>query len=249
MFGLLRRFLRSIQRFFGRFRFRSYGLSPFYIHLEGILFGLCTERQWRHSPPKVYGRERFDLPHQQKYYILRPRKSICRNSPRLISPAQRPIEDTTHLLFGYLALNEQPLLARLRPAGGTERIVVIAESTKQFVLCKSFRPDFTLTFRSHILVLFGVEIGSRNCRQLSRSIEDFGLHDKIALSDSNARFRPKSHYCLNQKLGSQKFFEKLKPQPEEPKNVTQFLSRTTEIHKYVKINTVDLISFLVRIVR
>ena len=119
MFGLLRRFLRSIQRFLGRFRFGSYGLSPFYIHLEGILFGLCTEGQWRHFPPKVYGRERFDLPHQQKFYILRPRESICRNSPRLISPAQRPIEDITHLLFGYLALNEQPLLARSRPAGGT----------------------------------------------------------------------------------------------------------------------------------
>ena len=100
------------------------------------------------------------------------------------------------MLFGYLALNEQPLLARLRPAGGTKRIVVIAESMKQFVLCKSFRPDFTLTFRYYILVLFGVEIGSRNYRKLSRSIEDFGLPDKpyhlagseIAPSDSNARF-------------------------------------------------------------
>ena len=30
-----------------------------------------------------------------------------------------------------------------------------------------------------------------------------------------------------------------KNQKEEPTNVTQFLSRTTEIHKYVKINTVD----------
>ena len=61
--------------------------------------------------------------------------------------------------------------------------------------------------------------------------------------------RPRSHYCPNQKLGSQKIFEKLKPQPEEPTNVTQFLSRTTEIHKYVKINTVDQISFLASIVR
>ena len=51
------------------------------------------------------------------------------------------------MLFGYLALNEQALLARLRPAAVTERIVVIAESTKQFVLSKSIRPDFTLTFR------------------------------------------------------------------------------------------------------
>ena len=68
------------------------------------------------------------------------------NSPCLISPVQRAIEDITYMLFGYLALNEQPLLARLRPAGGTERIVVIAESTKQFVLCKSIQPDFTLTF-------------------------------------------------------------------------------------------------------
>ena len=102
---------------------------------------------WRHFPPKVYGRERFDLPHQQHDYILRPCESICWNSPCLISPAQRPIEDLTYMLFGYLALNEQPLLVRLRPAGGTERIVVIPESTKQFVHCKSFRPDFTLTFR------------------------------------------------------------------------------------------------------
>ena len=76
---------------------------------------------------------------------MRPRESIYWNSPFLISPAQRSIEDITYMLFGYLALNEQPLLARLRPAGGTERIVVIAESTKQFVLCQSIRPDFTLT--------------------------------------------------------------------------------------------------------
>ena len=126
---------------------------------------------WRHFPPKVYGRERFDLPHQQHDYILRPRESICWNSPCLISPAQRPIEDLTYMLFGYQALNKQPLLARLRPAGVTERIVDMAESTKQFVLCKSIRPDFTLTFRLHIPVLFRVEIGSRNYRKLSRSID------------------------------------------------------------------------------
>ena len=54
--------------------------------------------------------------------------------------------------------------------------------------------------------------------------------------------RPKSHYCPNQKEGSQKISKKVKPQPEEPKNVIQFLSRTTEIHKYVKINT-QLIRF------
>ena len=92
------------------------------------------------------------------------------------------------MLFGYLVLNEQALLARIRPAGETESIVVIAESMKQFVLCKSIRPDFTLTFRLHIPVLFEVEIGSRNHRKLSRSIEDFGLHDEIAPSDSNATF-------------------------------------------------------------
>ena len=95
----------------------------------------------------MYGRGRFDLPHKQQDYILRPCESIRWISPCLINLARRPIEDITCMLFGYLALNEQPLLARLRPAGGTERIVVIAESTKQFVLCKSFRPDFTLTFR------------------------------------------------------------------------------------------------------
>ena len=121
----------------------------------------------------MYDRGRFDLPHKQQDYILqlRPCESICWISPCLINLAQRPIEDITCMLFGYLALNEQPLLARLRPAGGTERIVVIAESTKQFVLCKSFRPDFTLTFRWHIPGLFGVEIGSRNYRKLSRSID------------------------------------------------------------------------------
>ena len=50
-----------------------------------------------------------------------------------------------YMLFGYRVLNEQPLLVRLRPAAGIERIVVIAESTKQFV-CKSVRPDFTFNF-------------------------------------------------------------------------------------------------------
>ena len=84
------------------------------------------DRHLCNFPPKVYGRERFDLPHQQHDYILRPCESICWNSPCLISPAQRPIEGTTYVLFSYMALNEQPLLARLRPAGGTERIVVIA---------------------------------------------------------------------------------------------------------------------------
>ena len=51
------------------------------------------------------------------------------------------------------------------------------------------------------------------------------------------------------KQAAKKNSKKVKPQPEEPKNVIQFLSRTTEIHKYVKINTVDQISFLARIVR
>ena len=89
--------------------------------------------------PKANGRELFDLPYQQQDYILRPRESICWNSPCLISPAQRPIEDITYMLFGYLALNEQPLLARFRPAGaGTERIVVIAESTKHSFFGKAF---------------------------------------------------------------------------------------------------------------
>ena len=68
---------------------------------------------------KFFGRERFDLPHQQLDYILRPRESICWNSPCLISSAQRPIEDITYTLSGYLALNEQPLFVRLRPSGGT----------------------------------------------------------------------------------------------------------------------------------
>ena len=101
---------------------------------------------WRHFPPKVYGRGRFDLPHQQQDYVLRPRESICWISPCLISPAQRPIEDIICMLFGYLTLNEHPLLARLRSAGGRERIVVIAESTEQFVLCKSFSPFSTYQY-------------------------------------------------------------------------------------------------------
>ena len=87
---------------------------------------------------KANGRELFDLPHQQQDYILRPRESICWNSPCLISLAQRPIEDITYMLFGYLTLNEQPLLARFRPAGGTERIVVIEESTKHSFFGKAF---------------------------------------------------------------------------------------------------------------
>ena len=156
--------------------------------LDWHLYNFPWFFDWRHFLPKVYGRERFDIPHQQHDYILRPRESICWNSPCLISPAQRPIEDLTYILFGYQALNEQPLLARLRPAGVTERIVVIAESTKQFVLCKSIQPDFTLTFCLQVPVLFGVEIGSRNYRKLSWSIEDFSLYDEIAPSGSNARF-------------------------------------------------------------
>ena len=63
----------------------------------------------------MYGRGRFDLPHKQQDYILRPCESICWISPCLINLAQRPIEDITCMLFGCLALNEQPLLARLRP--------------------------------------------------------------------------------------------------------------------------------------
>ena len=141
---------------------------------------------WRLS--KVYGWEQFDLLHQLQDYILRPCKSIFWNSPSLMSLAQRPIEDITYMLFGYLASNKQPLLAHLRPAGGTDRIVVIVELTKQFVLCKSFWPDFTSTFCKHILVLFGVEIGSCNYRKLSWSIKDFSLHDEITPSNSNARF-------------------------------------------------------------
>ena len=58
-----------------------------------------------------------------------------------------PVEHTTYVLFGYLALNEQPLLARLRPAGGKERIAVIGESTEKFVLCRSIRPDFDLNVK------------------------------------------------------------------------------------------------------
>ena len=114
---------------------------------------------WRHFPPKVYGRGRFDLPHKQQDYILRPRESIRWISPCLINLAQRPIEDITCMLFGYLALNEQPLLARLRPAGGTERIVVIAESTKQFVLCKN------------ILLCFPIERGARQVSRPSFTVE------------------------------------------------------------------------------
>ena len=44
------------------------------------------------------------------------------NSLCLSSPAQRPNEETTYELPGCLVLNEQPFLAGLRPAGGTDRI-------------------------------------------------------------------------------------------------------------------------------
>ena len=57
----------------------------------------------------------------------------------LISPAQRSNEHAAYMLFGRCALETC--------SGGTERIAVIKELTKQLVLCKSIRPDFTLTFR------------------------------------------------------------------------------------------------------
>ena len=43
----------------------------------------------------------------------------------------------------------------------------------------------------------------------------------------------KAQHALQPKptLGSQNIFEKLKPQPEVPKNVAQFLGRSTEIQK------------------
>ena len=40
----------------------------------------------------------------------------AKNCRYLISPAQRSNEHAAYMLFGYLALNEQPLLVRLRPA-------------------------------------------------------------------------------------------------------------------------------------
>ena len=46
----------------------------------------------------------------------------------------------------YFVLNKQPLFARLKPAGGTKRIAVIGKSTKHFGLCKSIRPNSTITF-------------------------------------------------------------------------------------------------------
>ena len=87
-------------------------------------------------------------------------------------------------------------------------------------------------------------------KSISKSLNVVGFwSSSMAKSSGKGKLGLRSHYSPNQKLGSQKIFEKLKPQPEEPTNVTQFLSRTTEIHKYVKINTVDQISFLARIVR
>lgn len=106
----------------------------------------------------------------------------------LISLTKRQNEHTTYVMFGYLVLNEQPLLARLRLAGRTECIAVIGESVEQFVLCKSIWPDFTLTFRKYIPVLFGVETGSHNSRKLIWSIKDFGLLNEIAPSDFNLRY-------------------------------------------------------------
>ena len=44
------------------------------------------------------------------------------NSLCLSSPAQRQNEETTYELPGCLVSNEQPFLAGLRPAGGTDRI-------------------------------------------------------------------------------------------------------------------------------
>ena len=88
-------------------------------------------------------------------------------------------------MFGDVVLNEQLLLARLRTAGGTERIAVIGESTKGFVLCKSIGFDSTLTFRLHIWSrLYPVTLES----SADRWKPDFGLHNKIAPGDSGLRF-------------------------------------------------------------
>ena len=51
------------------------------------------------------------------------------------------------------------------------------------------------------------------------------------------------------KIRQPKNFRKVETATGRAENVTQFLSYTTEIHKYDKINTVDQISFLARIVR
>ena len=53
----------------------------------------------------------------------------------------------------------------------------------------------------------------------------------MAKSSGKGKLGLRSHYSPNQKLGSQKIFEKLKPQPEVPKNVTIFGShyRNTRI--------------------
>ena len=42
---------------------------------------------------------------------------------------------------------------RLRPTRGNERYAVIGELTKLFVLCKSIRPDSTLTFLDVIIYI------------------------------------------------------------------------------------------------
>ena len=132
---------------------------------------------WRHFPPKVYGRGRFDLPHKQQDYILRPCESICWISPCLINLARRPIEDITCMLFGYLALNEQ-----LAFVGALETC------WRDRTYCSHRGIDETIRSLQKLSAWFHINFSLAHTSTFSRSIEDFGLHDKIAPSDFNARF-------------------------------------------------------------
>ena len=93
------------------------------------------------------------------------------------------------------------------------------------------------------VILWGWEVANTNaCACYNKLFR--GLRDNLEVS----WVWPTSHNSPNQKLNRQKIFGKLKPKREVLKNVT-ILGRTTEIHKEVKINTVDQILFLVRVVR
>ena len=88
--------------------------------------------------PSVSGQEQFDLLHQQQDYSLRPHNPPAGNSRCLISQAQTPNEYATYMLFGYLLLNEQPLLACLRPLVGQKVLQSSGNQQNIYFFAKAF---------------------------------------------------------------------------------------------------------------
>ena len=121
----------------------------------------------------------IDVSYSFQHYILT--NASAGNSRCLISPAQRPNEHTTCLVTWYwtnsFCWRGWELLAGqnvLQSSGNRRKISFFAKALAWFHINVSL---------AHM-----VEIVCRNSRKLSRSMEDFGLHDKIAPSDSVPRF-------------------------------------------------------------